>query len=293
MALRLAFLVLLCSATSLLAIASAAPANASFSFNETFDVMWAEDHFNTSPDGQIWYLHLDNRSGCGFQTRQRYRFGWFSMKLKLVGGDSAGVVTAYYMCSDLGAAPTRDELDFEFLGNRTGQPYTLQTNVYKDGVGGREMRHTLWFDPTADFHSYSILWNTHQIVFFVDRVPIRVHKNNGRASSHFPNEKPMYMFSSIWNADDWATRGGLEKTDWGNAPFVSSYRDFQADGCRWEEPYPACAAATGEHWWDQSEAWGLAETQQEDLGWVARNLVTYDYCKDTERFPEPPEECNL
>ena len=35
--------------------------------------------------------------GCGFQTKQRYRFGWFSMKLKLVAGDSAGVVTAYYV----------------------------------------------------------------------------------------------------------------------------------------------------------------------------------------------------
>lgn len=93
-------------------------------FEDSFDIMWSEDHFKTSEDGQIWYLSLDKEtgmqcmlfpldfshsfpfickvfqllpSGCGFQTKQRYRFGWFSMKLKLVGGDSAGVVTAYYV----------------------------------------------------------------------------------------------------------------------------------------------------------------------------------------------------
>jgi Glycosyl hydrolases family 16 len=66
--------------------------------------------------------------------------------------------------------------------------------------------------------------------FFVDRVPIRVYKNNGKPNNFFPNQKPMYMLSSIWNADDWATRGGLEKTNWTYAPFVSSYKDFNADG---------------------------------------------------------------
>lgn len=68
------------------------------------------------------------------------------------------------MCSENGAGPERDELDFEFLGNRTGEPYLIQTNVYKNGTGGREMRHMLWFDPTEDYHTYSILWNNHQIV---------------------------------------------------------------------------------------------------------------------------------
>ncbi|KAH1257470.1 putative xyloglucan endotransglucosylase/hydrolase protein 8 [Glycine max] len=60
------------------------------------------------------------------------------------------------MCSENGAGPKRDELDFEFLGNKTGESYLIQTNVYKNETGGRKMRHMLWFDPTEDYHTYSI-----------------------------------------------------------------------------------------------------------------------------------------
>ncbi|KAK2977276.1 hypothetical protein RJ640_005538 [Escallonia rubra] len=252
---------------------SSQAAGSKSSFDDNFSIMWSEDHFKTSEDGQIWYLSLDNDTGCGFQTKQRYRFGWFSMKLKLVGGDSAGVVTAYYMCTENGAGPERDELDFEFLGNRSGQPYLIQTNVYKNGTGGREMRHML--------------------CFFVDKVPVRVYKNADYANNFFPNEKPMYLFSSIWNADDWATRGGLEKTNWKNAPFVSSYKEFNVEGCQWEDPYPACVSTTTKNWWDQYEAWHLSDDQKMDFAWIQRNLVIYDYCKDTERYAKLPEECSL
>ncbi|CAJ2675550.1 unnamed protein product [Trifolium pratense] len=42
--------------------------------------------------------------------------------------------------------------------------WEIDTNVYKNGTGNRKMRHMLWFDPTEDYHTYSILCNNHSIV---------------------------------------------------------------------------------------------------------------------------------
>ncbi|KAE9452683.1 hypothetical protein C3L33_15409, partial [Rhododendron williamsianum] len=243
------------------------------SFYDDFTLSGAVEQVSTSSDGAIWSLALTNATGCGFVSNENYMFGWFSMKLKLVGGDSAGVVTAYYMCSDDDTGATRDEVDYEFLGNTTGQPYIVQTNVYKNGTGGREVRHQLWF--------------------VVDNIAIRVYKNANYTNNFFPNTQPMYIFSSIWNADSWATDGGLVHTNWSYAPFVSSYTAFTVDACLWVDPYPACVNTTAQNWWDQYGAWHLSEDQLLDYGWVQRNLLVYDYCGDTVRYPILPEECSL
>lgn len=59
-----------------------------------------------------------------------------------------------------------DELDFEFLGNIRGKEWRIQTNIYGNGSTGigREERYGLWFDPSEDFHKYSILWTDDQIM---------------------------------------------------------------------------------------------------------------------------------
>lgn len=64
--------------------------------------------------------------------------------------------------------PNHDELDFEFLGNVSGEPYIVQTNLYINGTGDREQRHYLWFDPTLDFHTYSFLWNRRSILYLTN-----------------------------------------------------------------------------------------------------------------------------
>lgn len=65
-----------------------------------------------------------------------------------------------------------DEIDFEFLGNTTGEPYTLHTNVYSQGKGDKEQQFRLWFDPAAAFHTYSIVWNPQRIMYVIKSISI-------------------------------------------------------------------------------------------------------------------------
>ncbi|KAF9617338.1 hypothetical protein IFM89_035319 [Coptis chinensis] len=261
-------------------------------FLQDFHITWSEGHIKQLQNGTAIQLLLDQSSGkvpylvgCGFASKSKYMFGRVSMKIKLVPGDSAGTVTAFYMNSDTG---NRDELDFEFLGNRTGQPYTVQTNVFARGKGDKEQRVNLWFDPSAQFHTYSILWNRRHIVFYVDDVPIRVYKNNEAKGVAYPNSQPMGIYSTLWEADNWATRGGLEKIDWSKAPFYAYYKDFDIEGCT---SGPARCAYSPKNWWDEPLYQQLSTIQARNYRWVRVNHMVYDYCTDKTRHQVPPPEC--
>ncbi|GLJ32853.1 hypothetical protein SUGI_0661800 [Cryptomeria japonica] len=258
-------------------------------FSDFFYPSWAEDH--VMYEGQMLKLKLDNTSGAGFASKNTYLFGKAHVQIKLVPGDSAGTVTAFYMSSQ---GAQHDEFDFEFLGNKSGEPYIVQTNVYSQGVGNREQRLYLWFDPTQDFHSYSFLWNRHQVVFMVDDVPVRVFENKENETGvSYPQRQAMGVYSSIWNADDWATQGGLVKTDWSHAPFIATYRNFSIDACEYKGPasMSACSSSSSAWWWDQPAYASLDGKQSFKLRWVHDKHMIYDYCRDSSRFPMPQPEC--
>jgi len=256
--------------------------------NNDFDITWGDGRAKILNNGQLLTLSLDKTSGSGFKSNKQYLFGKIDMQLKLVPGNSAGTVTAYYL-SSLGSA--HDEIDFEFLGNLSGDPYILHTNVFTQGKGNREQQFYLWFDPTKDFHTYSVLWNSQSIIFSVDGTPIREFKNWESKGIPFPKNQGMWLYSSLWNADDWATRGGLVKTDWSQAPFTASYKNYNAQACIWSSGSSSCSSnASGNSWLTES----LDSTGKERIKWAQKNYMIYNYCTDVKRFPQGfPPECSL
>ncbi|KAL2502182.1 Xyloglucan endotransglucosylase/hydrolase protein 22 [Forsythia ovata] len=256
-------------------------------FFKDFDITWGDGRAKILDNGTLLTLSLDKASGSGIQSKNEYLFGKIDMQLKLVPGNSAGTVTTYYLSSQ---GPTHDEIDFEFLGNLSGEPYIVHTNVYTQGKGDREQQFYLWFDPTADFHTYSIIWNPQTIIFYVDGTPIRVFDNLESRGIPFPKNQPMRVYSSLWNADDWTTRGGLIKTDWSRAPFTASIRNFKANACVWKSGKSYCKKSSTKPWSSQE----LDSESQERLKWVQKNYMVYNYCADTKRFPQGlPQECTF
>ncbi|KAM7497785.1 hypothetical protein LguiA_022199 [Lonicera macranthoides] len=206
--------------------------------------------------GQLLTLSLDQASGSGFQSKNKYLFGRIDMQLKLVPGNSAGTVTTFYLSSQ---GPGHDKIDFEFLGNSSGNPYTVHTNVYAKGKGDKEQQFHLWFDPTTAFHTYSI--------FFGGQYS---HKSISQQRSNWCSmSQPMRVYSSLWNVDDWATQGGRVKADWTNAPFTASYRNFKANACVVSSGLSSCSDSKSTNSLN-TEAW-----QTQDLDGTGRNRLRW------------------
>ncbi|KAG8074777.1 hypothetical protein GUJ93_ZPchr0006g43637 [Zizania palustris] len=259
-------------------------ARAAGNFYEDVDITWGDGRGKIVDDGKLLTLSLDRSSGSGFQSKNQYLYGRFDMQMKLVPGDSAGTIATFYLSSQ---GSQHDEIDFEFLGNASGEPYTVHTNVYSQGKGGREQQFRMWFDPTMDFHNYSVLWNPTRILFYVDGTAIREFKNREAIGVAFPRAQAMRVYASMWDAEEWATQGGRVRTDWSRAPFTASYRAFAANGCTSQD---AAACGRSSSPWMYQELDGAA---QDRLRQVQRDYMIYNYCTDTYRFPQGlPPECS-
>ncbi|KAI5080543.1 hypothetical protein GOP47_0003726 [Adiantum capillus-veneris] len=281
------------------------------SFTEAYSVIWGSPSISSlEPDhGDAVHLKLDKTSGSGFVSLENYMYGFYSTSIKFPVQDyAAGIVLAFYTSNGDEFPSNHDELDFEFLGNIKGRPWRMQTNVYGNGsvAHGREERFDFWFNPTADYHNYSILWNQHHIVFMVDSIPIREMIRSEPLEGDYPS-KPMGMYATLWDGSAWATDGGRFKVDYKYAPFIASFKSLKMQGCaanpflqnlEKENTRPlassmGCTSLETDNSVNPLEAEFLSLSPQQEaaMAWVRSTYMYYSYCDDKSRYPTPLPEC--
>ena len=119
----------------------------------------------------------------------------------------------------------------------------------------------------------------------MDNIPIRVIHNRQNIGVAFPTRQPMKLYTTLWNGDTWATRGGKVKIDWSKAPFTSEFRNFNANACI-PSPSNNCLSFNG------GKNKGLSSKTRKQLKVIHSKWVVYDYCRDFRRYARGlPYEC--
>ncbi|KAI3729726.1 hypothetical protein L6452_18390 [Arctium lappa] len=261
------------------------------SFDEGYSHLFGDDNLQVLKDGKSVHLSLDERTGSGFVSQDLYLHGFFSASIKLPADYTAGVVVAFYMSNGDMYEKNHDEIDFEFLGNIRGKEWRIQTNIYGNGSTnvGREERFGLWFDPSDDYHHYSILWTDDHIIFYVDNVAIREIKRTGSMGGDFPS-KPMTLYATIWDASGWATNGGKYKVNYKYAPYIAEFSDFVLHGCT-VDPIELTTLKCDPTPNSNSILAHITPVERIKMEIFRKKHMQYSYCYDRMRYETPPHEC--
>ncbi|KAA8520787.1 hypothetical protein F0562_014941 [Nyssa sinensis] len=254
------------------------------SFHEAFYPLYGEQNVIAYGDGKSVCISMDERSSSGFHSQEPYLHGFFSASIKLPEDYTAGVVVTFYTANNQRFPGNHDEIDFEFLGHIGGKEWVVQTNFYGNGSTqtGREERYRLWFDPSDDFHQYSILWTDNTMIYLVDNFPIReVRKTHGMGGD-WPS-KPMTLYGTIWNGSNWATNGGKYKLDFKYGPFVAKYSDLVINGCPVDPNQLSLKSKCNDN--------PITPNQRSKMMGFRRKYMTYSYCFDRKRYAVPLPEC--
>ncbi|VAI91271.1 unnamed protein product [Triticum turgidum subsp. durum] len=263
-------------------------------FFQDSEMTWGDGRGKVVDGGRGLDLTLDKTSGSGFQSKTEYLFGKIDMQIKLVPGNSAGTVTTFY-----GGGPRRDRL--RVPGQRDRRALHAAHQRVRQGAGAAGAAVPPLVRPNQGLPHLLHHLEPAARQFAVDGTAIRDFKNHEARGVSFPKSQPMRLYASLWNADDWATQGGRVKTDWSKAPFVASFRNFNADACVMSGGAQRCPAGTMEasaaganggsgSWWNQE----LSGMGYRRMRWVQRKFMIYNYCTDPKRVAQGlPAECKL
>lgn len=96
-------------------------------------------------------------------TNPTFHYGYYEVEMKIAKG--SGLVSSMFTYTGPFYGTAHDEVDIEFVGNRTGH---VEFNVFHEGSSHGSKRHALGFDASEAFHTYGFDWQPEYVHWYID-----------------------------------------------------------------------------------------------------------------------------
>jgi endo-1,3-1,4-beta-glycanase ExoK len=141
--------------------------------------------FEAKPSGERQYA-------CGeIQTRQRYGYGTFEVRMKAASG--SGLNSAFFSYIGPTDKKPHDEIDFEVLGKNAGE---VQVNQYISAKGGNEKLIPVAGGADKAFNDYAFIWAKDRLRYYVNGKLVQEVTDPAKIPSN-----PQKIFVSLWGSD--------------------------------------------------------------------------------------------
>lgn len=121
--------------------------------------------------------------GGEMRSTNLYRYGSYSARMRIANAPSS--LTAFFLYKRPDFA---QEIDIEIYNDSTGR---IMFSTYSNGAQTHTMTATLPFDATADYHVYTIDYDSRSVRFLVDGTELQ------RWSTGVPRSS-MYVYANAW-----------------------------------------------------------------------------------------------
>ncbi|GJP68943.1 hypothetical protein CLOP_g25579 [Closterium sp. NIES-67] len=216
---RLFAVILAVTVAAMAALASAQGGDPSFNRNFAFSSWCKPPYCTRGADGSV-ALAVNAKSVGAFESTGIYSYGVYSVRMKLPAGYSGGIIPCLYLITPgaVSYQSIHDEIDLEFLGGTDPMNITIHTNLITGGQVKLE-QFRFPFDPSAAFHTYTIVYSPDRVVWMIDNTPIRITART--PGKPFPSDNVKIM-GSIWDASSWSKL----KPSFARGPIVVQYSNF-------------------------------------------------------------------
>ncbi|TGJ78663.1 hypothetical protein E0Z10_g10105 [Xylaria hypoxylon] len=169
--------------------------------------------------------------------------GRYDVELQIAPGQ--GVISSSVLWSDI-----QDEIDWEFSGNQHGEKpfpppdgkWTVETNIFAQGKmwDGAATYQKDAYNPTTQFHTYSVEWDENHMNWYVDNQVVRSVQASNVPSGFTLPQSPMKLQLGVWGGGDpdnnyWTIEWAGGEIDMKGIPYTMYVRSVNITN-----KYPAC-----------------------------------------------------